>query len=125
MIQRFTQHFAFSAPRRVVAVLLAILLNVALVPCTMALELVESGDDCCPPELRLDPSDCCQVDDLGVDTRGLSLETDDEHDPVETAPATFSDSRVNAALGYRVTTGPPDDPTHRVAIHKLNCVYLI
>ena len=64
------------APRRVAAVLLAVFLNLALVPCTMAVEVVGEGHDCCPPELRLDPSECCQIDVGSSDARTGAIKID-------------------------------------------------
>ncbi|MCG8369594.1 MAG: hypothetical protein MJA32_03650 [Proteobacteria bacterium] len=111
------------APRRTAAVLLAALLNLALLPCSMAFEAVGEGHDCCPPELRLDASDCCEVGDATVDARGAATKSDggDSGEIVALAPA-WPDAP--AAPRYPATTGPPGDPPRAVARHKLHCVYL-
>jgi hypothetical protein len=116
--------FGTVLPRRTAAILLAVCLNLALVPCTMALEVVEEGHDCCPPELRLDPSECCEVDDASVDARSGLLKLDDNGDvDDESAPA--YGSLAAAPMGFHfATTGPPEPPPRSVALHKLNCVYL-
>lgn len=123
MIQGFACSKSFQAPRRTAAVLLAVLLNLALLPCSMALEVVEEGHDCCPPELRLDPSECCEVDTAAVDVRdGFA---DAGGDDVEHLVASMPDQPdVRSPRRYLATAGPPGAPPGAVALHKLNCVYL-
>lgn len=124
MIHGFAQNVGFSAPRRVIAVLLAVFLNLALVPCTMALEVVEQGHDCCPPELTLTSYECCAVDDVSVDRRDGSIDVD--HADIELAAIPeHQDVPTAAAIRYSAATDPPDPPDRSRALHKLNCVYLI
>ncbi len=119
----FAQKLGFSAPRRVLAVLLAIFLNLALVPCTMALEVVESGHDCCPPELSLSSYECCAIDDVSVDRREGSIDFD--HADIDMAAIPERQYvPTTLATRYSAATDPPDPPDRSVAIHKLNCVYL-
>ena len=70
----------YPARRGVAALLLAVCLNLALVPCTMALEVVDEGHDCCPPELKLEPAECCQLDEATLDIRSTSKFDDDDSD---------------------------------------------
>lgn len=124
MIHGFAQHFGFSAPRRVLAVLLAVFLNLALVPCTMALEVVEKGHDCCPPELSLSSYECCAVDDVSVDRRDGSIDFDNADVEMAAIPE-HQDVSTAASMRYIAAPDPPDPPERSLALHKLNCVYLI
>jgi hypothetical protein len=74
MIQGLAKKLAVPASRRVYAVLIAALLNLALVPCAMALEVIEEGHDCCPAEVNLELPECCELDDVSVDKRDGLLE---------------------------------------------------
>ena len=123
MIHRIAQDFGFAASRRVLAVLLAVFLNLALIPCTMALEVVEEGHDCCPPEIRLDTPECCEVDDINVDVRG-GVEPDDFPD-VEFAGAASIASGTAATSPRYLVVDSPDPPGEPTALHKLFCIYLI
>ena len=124
MIQAFVQNSSHPARRRVAAVLLAALLNLALLPCTMALEVDQDTHDCCPPKISLDPSDCCEIDDAAVDVRGDSLEIERDT-AIELAPApAYADLAASPPMFYRATAGPPRPVPDFVPLHKLNCVYL-
>ena len=124
MIQGFALAHTMRGPRRGAALLLAVLLNLALVPCTMALEVAEDTHhrhDCCPPEIELDPSECCEIGAASVSTRGDQLTPDkdlDEAIPAETPRI------APAARQYAAAADPPDPPEPVHALHKLNCVYL-
>ncbi len=106
------------------ALSLAVFLNLALLPCALALEVLEDRHDCCPPEINLEVFECCEIDDASLDSRGGVLKTDDTGD-VEpaTAPA-LAGLQFAAARTSVDTTGPPDPPPRAVALHVLNCVYL-
>lgn len=125
MIQRIVQSFAISASRRVHAIFVIALLNLALVPCTMALEAVEQGHDCCPPELQLDLPECCEIDDVSIDKRDGSLELWDspDYDDVSTGP--LPDLVARAAGCEYSASDPPDPPGRTATRHKLFCRYLI
>lgn len=123
MIRVMRQISSSRPPRRAAAVLLAVLLNLALLPCSMALEVVEEGHDCCPPELRLDTADCCEIDEANVGARNGSIKFDSPD--FETAAVTaLAHEHVAPKHDYLATAGPPGDPPPVVALHKLNCVYL-
>ena len=76
MTRELANNSSHPAPRRAAAVLLAAFLNLALLPCSMAFDVVEESHDCCPPEIELNASDCCEVGDANIDTRGGSFEPD-------------------------------------------------
>ncbi|MDJ0751139.1 MAG: hypothetical protein QNJ11_16750 [Woeseiaceae bacterium] len=124
MIPGFALFRPERAPRRAAAILLAVLLNLALVPCTMALEVVEEGHDCCPPKLGLEPSECCKLDDVSVDTRDGAIKLDPDRDAGAMLPASYVDVSGAALPHCHALDDPPDPPARSVALHKLVCVYL-
>lgn len=122
MIQVFAKSRRFAATRSAAALMLAFILNMALVPCAMAIEVVAEAHDCCPPELRLEPVDCCEVNDGSVQSRGTTFEFD-KGDQLSPAP--------DHALLVPVLSGrnapasdPPDPPDTRPDRNALFCVYL-
>ena len=125
MIQRIAKGFTFSTSRRAPVLLLVALLNLALIPCTMAFEVVEEAHDCCPPELNLESSECCDVDDANVDKRGGTLKPWDSPDSDDLAADSLG--RLVASMSVRglSATDPPDPPGHVERRHKLFCTYLI
>ncbi len=125
MIQGLAKKFAISSPRRAWAVLLVALLNLALVPCTMALEVVEEGHDCCPPELKLELPECCEIDDVSVDKRDGLLELWDTPDVDDAAHSPLHYPVLRAFGREYSASDPPDPPDRPEARHKLFCVYLI
>ena len=124
MIQRFVSSGTALGQRRVGACLLAVRLNLALVPCTMALEVVEQGHDCCPPELQLDASECCELDDASVDARTGLFEPDDQPEPGSLSSNAFADALNNGQYRHTIGVDPPDLPGISPPLYKLNCVYL-
>ena len=124
MIQVFGQRTVRRMPRRVAAVLLAVLLNLALVPCSMAIEVVEEGHDCCPPELKYEPQECCELDDASVDSRSGTLEDDLTPDLTSVAAGAPSNPVVFLPARFLASSDPPDPPGPSIALHKRNCVYL-
>ena len=125
MIQWIAQNLAFSASRRVCAVLLAVFLNLAVLPCAMALEEIEERHDCCPPELNLQPSECCDIDDLNLDSRGGKLKLNDSTDVEVFAAGAGTESIVLAPVRHHASVDPPDPPPDAQPLHKLFCSYLI
>ena len=122
MIQAFAKTRQMAASRSAAALLLAFALSVALVPCAMAIEVVADEHDCCPPELRLDPSDCCEINDGSVQTRSSNVELE-EDDLLATAPG--YDSALPASSGRCPhAADPPDPPDLRPDLNALFCVYL-
>ena len=121
MIQVFARIREYKARRGVAALLLAVCLNLALVPCTMALEVVEEGHDCCPPELKLEPAECCQLDEATLDIRSTSKFGDDDRDAI-VAPA--SPPARSLAQPLLAVVDPPDPPDLNPDLNALFCVYL-
>ena len=124
MIQRFAGFWTALGQRRVGAFLLAVSLNLAVVPCTMALEVVEQGHDCCPPEVQLEASECCELDDVSVDARTGILEPGDEPETDSPGGYAATDAFSNGLFRHTAGVDPPDLPDYSPPIYKLNCVYL-
>jgi hypothetical protein len=125
MIQGLAKKLAVPASRRVYAVLIAALLNLALVPCAMALEVIEEGHDCCPAEVNLELPECCELDDVSVDKRDGLLELWDAPDTDDVAPDPLHDFVSLAPERSYSASDPPDPPGRAEARHKLFCIYLI
>ena len=123
MIQGLTLGSQTSTPRRAAGLLLAVFLSLAIVPCAMAVEVVEKGHDCCPPELRLDPSDCCQIDIGSVGNRADTFPHDIEPDTAATA-FVYLDLDEIPVPRHCATTGPPGPPRTPPDLNKLYCTYL-
>ena len=117
-------NIAFSASRRAWVVLLVALLNLALVPCAMALEVREEGHDCCPPELNLELLQCCELDDVSVDKRDGLLELWDTPDYDDVAMGPLDELVASIPVIHSSTTDPPDPPDRVENLQKLLCVYL-
>ncbi len=124
MIQAVGHRRAIPTSRGATALLLAVLLNLALVPCSMAFEVVEDGHDCCPPKLKYEPQDCCELDDASVDSRS-GLQKHDATPDFESlsagAPAIVA---AFSPAKFLASSDPPDPPGPPVALHKQHCVYL-
>lgn len=123
MIEAKAKNSRSAAPRSATALLLAFVLNVALIPCAAAFEVVaDEGHDCCPPELRLEATDCCEVNDGSLQSRSATYEFDESE-------------TVSSATGYAVlelvpsarispAADPPDPPDVSPDLSALFCVYL-
>ena len=124
MIQGFASACGLRGRRHGAALLLAVLLNLALVPCTMALEIADDAEhahDCCPPKPQLDTSECCDVDKANVAPRVDKVTPD--QDLSGAVPAALP-GVATAAQKHTAPADPPDPPAPCRALHKLNCVYL-
>lgn len=116
----FGQFSTRKTSRRRAAAWLAILLNFALVPCTMALETSDPGHDCCPPSIELQPSECCAIDDICVDTRTKGGESE----KLILLPATPV-AEAAVVSSFTVNVGPPPPPDAAPPpIYLSNCVFL-
>jgi len=90
----------------------------------MAFEVVEEAHDCCPPELKLETPQCCELDDVNVDKRGGMLKPWDSPD-YDDASTDLSDKRIAPVSSHRLSAADPPDPPDRVeSRYKLFCVYL-
>ena len=124
MIQAVKYRGAILSSRSAAALVLAILLNIALVPCTMAFEVVEEGHDCCPPKLDYEPQECCELDDASVGSRS-GIQQQDVTPDFESLPAgTPAIAVAFSAADFLASSDPPDPPGSPVALHKQLCVYL-
>jgi len=124
MIQAFAQEWSLLGRRRVGTFLLVICLNLAIVPCTMALEVVEQGHDCCPPEIQIEAAECCELDDVSVDVRFGTPEPLDSPD-TSVVPASSVSCVLNVApYRYVASVDPPDPPGEFLPLYDLYCVYL-
>lgn len=124
MIRVFAKKWSYLGRRRASALLLAICLNLALVPCTMALEQVEKGHDCCPTDIQIEAAECCELDAASVDARFGVVKPYDTPD-VQAAPAVPPIHAVPASARFATIVVPPDPPGTSAPLHKLNCSYLI
>ena len=124
MIQVFGESRALLSSRRTAALLLAVLLNLALVPCSMAFEVVEEGHDCCPPKLKFEPQECCELDDASVDSRGGIQKYDVTPDFESLSAGTPAIAVAFSPATFLACSDPPDPPGPPVALHKQHCVYL-
>ena len=120
------------------ALLSAVLLNLAMIPCGMALE---GGRSCpgCPTEHHAEShgghsahqehrtpatqADCCELDTFNVEDRGPQAEKDGAE---KTPPILFAALTEAAAGGFALlsATGPPDPDPSPPPLHILNCVFL-
>ena len=90
----------------------------------MAIEVVEEGHGCCPPEMKYEPQECCELGDVSVDTRGGAHENDllpELHVVVAGAPAGIP---ALAPSCFLASSDPPDPPGPSLVLHKRHCVYL-
>ena len=110
--------------RRAAALLLAVLLNLAIVPCTMAIEVEEEGHDCCPPELKYEPEECCALDDVNTGSRNASQKYDVTPDFDYAGAGTSTTAAAFSPALFLASSDPPDPPGRSVALHKRHCVYL-
>lgn len=121
MIQLFGKHFNLTFSRKGGAVLLAFWLNLALLPCAMAMEVPDEGHDCCPPTIELQQADCCDLDDITLDKRDADFEDSGEV-LVATTDSAWP-SLQTLSLNWQAAK-PPDPGNHSPPLHKLFCVYL-
>ena len=121
MIQQFGQGSGGRITRKGISVLLVFWLNLALLPCAMAMDAPEKEHDCCPPSIELQPSDCCELDAAASDKRGAKFEDSDDLVAISTVvnqPSPRTD-RI-----FRHEARPPDPAYSSPPLHKLFCVYL-
>jgi len=121
MIQRFRRQSNGLVPRKGITMLLAFWLNLALLPCAMALESPENKHDCCPPTIELQQSDCCELEAAAIDNRDGKFEQ--QNDSIAVSIDTAWQSLQTLGSPMR-DARPPDPVDHSPALHKLFCVYL-
>jgi hypothetical protein len=121
MIQQFGQRFYGRLTRKGVAVLLTFWLNLALLPCALAIDAPEKEHDCCPPTIELLQSDCCELEAVAPEKRGGKLETSDDL-PIYATIDFWPSLHTTKALLHEAS--PPDPVNYSPPLHKLFCVYL-
>ncbi len=124
MMHRFTQRWARLGRRRVSALLLMVSLNLAILPCAMALEVAEPAHDCCPSEIQLEASECCALDDVNVDARTGTLKPFDSPEFAALPAIAATHDRDPTFAQYVPVVEPPGPPGNPPPLHKLFCVYL-
>ena len=121
MIQLFGQSRDGQVTQKAVLLLLTFWLNLALLPCAMAIEAAQDGHDCCPPTVELQQIDCCELDSATSDKRGGKFESYDDLFVVSTVvpwpPLYRADISENEMR-------PPDPANYSPPLHKIFCVYL-
>jgi hypothetical protein len=120
MIQLFGQRRDRQVTRKGAAMLLTFWLNLVLLPCAMAVEVPETGHDCCPQTIEMQQTGCCEVD-AAADKRVGKFEADDDFSIISTATVWPSLRTANLSLQK---TRPPDPENSSPPLHKLFCVYL-
>ena len=119
MFKQFTQRRHGAVPRKGAAIVLALLLNLAILPCAMALESPDTEHDCCPPTLELQQLECCEFDDVSVDHRDSK-----KPDPVMVSVSDEQALLPAIRTVLRRVPIPPDCDDSSPPIYMLNCVYL-
>ena len=124
--------------RRLAAFLSVLWLNVAMLPCAMAVE-EQPGCPDCPPEhaeamashhghgnsssCALEQPDCCELDQIGFDSQQQNPGKADSGDsPVEPLP--LSAATALKTTGAQYATGPPGAGAGSLRRHVILCVYL-
>ena len=121
MIPYIEQRLGRRFSRKGLAVLITFWLNLALLPCAMAIETAEDGHDCCPPTVELQQIDCCELDSATVDKRGGKFESYDDQ-VVEATVAPWP--QIYKADISENEMRPPDPADYSPPLHKIFCVYL-
>jgi len=107
--------------RRGLTVLFTFWLNLALLPCAMAIETAQDGHDCCPPTVELQQIECCEQDLATSDKRGGKFESYDDLFVVSTVVPWPSLYRADISENEM---RPPDPTDYSPPLHKIFCVYL-
>jgi len=99
--------------------MLAFWLNLALLPCAVAFEAMESDHDCCPPTIELQAPDCCELEAVAIDQRDI-----DDFGIAIVGPQKQRSQLPSVRSTVRHVFRPPDPGAAPPRIHVLNCVYL-
>lgn len=126
----------------VLTIVLALWINLAVQPCAMAMG---TGSDCphCPPAVedtlamahghhgQEDDSDCASlgtdcgdIDDFGVDSRGAQSKVKDKAQIAVPAPLPSGELPIVPVAIPIPATGLPDPAVAPPPLHLLNCVFL-
>ena len=141
-ILRTTRRLHATAPGRLLAVFVALWINLAVAPCAMA---SDSDSDCphCPPQIEemashhghpgsekdsgcaTQPPDCGVIDDVSLDGRTSQLKLKEKTDLVLHVPLPVPEVPPVALGESTSATGPPPPLGRPQTLHLLNCVFLI
>jgi len=121
MIHGFGRQVNGWGTRKGIALLLAFWLNLALLPCAIAVEVPAAEHDCCPPTIEMQQVDCCELDATLSDSRGDNDDNLDGQFVASSDPAWPSLQTVDCS---KHEIRPPDPGLHWPPLHKLFCVYL-
>jgi hypothetical protein len=119
MIRPFINSSNRPTSRKGLAVTLLFWLNLALLPCAMAMEVPADGHDCCPSSIELEPTECCDIDDVSVDRKD-----DRDLDVFSAGPVSYRTELPAPRRAEFRRSAPPDPVDFSPPIHVLNCVYL-
>lgn len=124
------------------AVVLALWVNLAVQPCAMAMG---TDSDCphCPPAVEgtmamahghhgqdVDSdcaslgADCGEIDEFGVDSRGSQSKLKDKAEIDASPPLPSGELSIRPSAVPVPATGPPDPAVEPPPLHLLNCVFL-
>jgi hypothetical protein len=99
--------------------MLAFWLNLALLPCALAIQEPDDLHDCCPPTIELQQLNCCEVDPIAIDHR-----YENSADEVVATVTEYQAVRPSRRTPYRLAVPPPDPDVASQPIYVINCVYL-
>lgn len=124
------------------AIVLALWINLAVQPCAMAMG---TDGDCphCPPAAEHDMTmahghhdtdvaadcatlgvECGEIDDFGLDSRGSTLKSKDKLEFVALLPPPLRDSSLLPTAATAMLAAPPESGLAARPLHLLNCVFL-
>lgn len=127
--------------RRLATIASLLWLNVAMLPCAMAMEAEHACPDCPPDHEQpmashhghgdaraelgcvIEQPDCCELDDVSVDDRKSQSDKNDSDDPGVSIGPRLGAARADKGVLLH-TTGPPDPGGTATRLHALHCVYL-
>lgn len=128
---------------RVLAVVFALWLNLAVGPCAMAFSVDSDCPHCPPPQEETmaahhgghsddagpgcdtTPTDCGDIDEFSLDVRSSLSKLKDKTEIVAILPAALPEATFDP-VAYSTTAADPPGPTAAPPpLHLLNCVFLI
>ncbi len=128
---------------RVLAVVFALWLNLAVGPCAMAFSVDSDCPHCPPPQedsmaahhgghgdeaepgCDSQPTDCGDIDDFSFDGRSSPGKLKDTTDSVAIVPATLPEVTFDPVAHFATAADPPGPTAAPLPLHLLNCVFLI
>lgn len=140
MIQLSRLNSGNSNARRICAALAVVWLNLAVLPCAMALQS-DADRPHCPPSEQLEmashhgeqesvvvprcinmQADCCDIADVTIETR--NEKTKSQLDDFAVLPPALTWQKFDVPTRVLRTVRPPDPGGETTPLHVLYCVYL-